>query len=132
VGGIRDLNGEPWWVGKDICTYFGRKDCERRLSMLAEDEKMLVSIMDSAGRLQKVTVVNEPGLYMLLLGFLPENAHLTEGAESEANLIECIEKIVAFKSWVISKVFPTIPSTGGSSMATWRPTGMQPKHPSKK
>jgi prophage antirepressor-like protein len=118
VGGIRDLNGEPWWVGRDICTYFGRKDYERRLSMLAEDEKMLVSIKDSAARVQKVTVVNEPGLYMLLLGFLPENTHLTEGAESEAHLIECIKKIVNFKIWMISKAFPSTLNTGSSPMAT--------------
>lgn len=115
---IKDLAGDPWWAGKDICTYFGSKDYKHCLSVLAEDEKMMVSIKDSGGRVQNVDVVNERGLYMLLLGFLPEHANLDESTESETHLIECIKKIVNFRSWIKKEIFPAILGVDVCSMAT--------------
>jgi anti-repressor protein len=83
-------HGKPWWVAKDVCIVLGLDSSQTR--RLADDEKGLYSI-HTPGVLQKVTVINESGLYSLILA----------SRKPEAK---------AFKKWVTSEVLPSIRKTG--------------------
>ncbi len=63
-------------------------------SRLDDDEKDDITTNDVTGRLQKMIVINESGLYSLIL------TSRTEGAKK-------------FKKWITSSVLPTIRKTGG-------------------
>lgn len=91
-----EIDGEPWFVGKDVAEALGYSN--PRKAMLdhidLEDKIDGVTIRDSIGRPQKPTFINESGIYSLIFGSkLPE-------AKS-------------FKRWVTSEVLPTIRKTGG-------------------
>jgi anti-repressor protein len=101
-----------YWVAKDICEYFGDTDHKRSVGRLDEDEKTLVKVIDSLGREQTATAVNESGLFALLFNFQPEKANLDGGAQNNPHIIERINKIKAFKKWVTSEVLPQIRKTG--------------------
>lgn len=85
---LRD--GEPWFVAADVLSALtlDRKALER----LDDDEKGVSSIHTLGGN-QEVTVINEPGLYSLILG----------SRKPEAK---------RFKKWVTSEVLPAIRKTG--------------------
>lgn len=106
------IESEPWWVAKDICDYFGDSDHKRSVSRLDEDEKIIVDIVDSLGRPQNATAVNESGLYTLLFNFQPKKARKDGGAHTAPHIQERIDKVKAFKKWVTSEVLPSIRKTG--------------------
>ena len=58
--------GNPWWIGKEVCTVMGIKNHRDAISRLDHDEKNGVIIADAMGRPQLTTVVNEWGLYHLI------------------------------------------------------------------
>lgn len=99
-------DNEPWFVGKDICNYFGDTNYRRSLSKLDEDEKG-VSRIDTPGGLQKMTVINEPGLYSLLFSMQPQQANLPKEQYQER-----IDKIKKFKRWITHEVIPSIRKHG--------------------
>jgi len=70
------------------------------LSKLDADEKDDVSITDAIGRSQKTAIVNESGLYSLIMSSRKEEAK-------------------AFKKWVTSDVLPTIRKTGKFKVITF-------------
>jgi prophage antirepressor-like protein len=86
-------NGEPWFVAKDTCNVLGIKQVSRAIERLDEDEVSLIHVTDSLGRQQETYVVNEPGLYTLILG----------SRKPEAK---------AFKRWITHEVIPTIRKHG--------------------
>ncbi|MEJ9158818.1 Bro-N domain-containing protein, partial [Bacillus cereus] len=95
------------FVAKDVCDAFGDTNYRRSLSRLDEDEKGVSQIATPGGK-QKMTVVNESGLYSLLFYMQPkkgvsQNEHLA--AERE-------QKLKKFKKWVTSEVLPTIRKHG--------------------
>ena len=97
-GEVRTLtiDGEPWFVGKDIAEVLGYSNSRKALADHVDDEDKMdgVTIRDSIGREQKPIFINESGLYSLILSSrLP-------GAK-------------AFKRWITSEVLPTIRKTGG-------------------
>lgn len=87
---IRD--GEIWFVGKDVCDILEHSNSRMALDRLDDDEKG-VSSTDTLGGKQEMQVVNEPGLYSLILG----------SRKPEAKV---------FKRWVTHEVLPTIRQTG--------------------
>jgi prophage antirepressor-like protein len=92
--GVRVLTKEnaPFWVAKDVCEILELGNPSQALSRLEEDEKGLIS-NDTPGGQQKLAVVNEPGLYTLILG-----SRKPEAKE--------------FKRWITHIVIPTIRKTG--------------------
>lgn len=87
------INGEPWFVAKDVCDVLELTNSRMAIERLDEDEKG-VSSTDTPGGKQNVTIVNESGLYSLILG----------SRKPEAK---------QFKRWITHEVIPTIRKTGG-------------------
>lgn len=71
------IDGEPWWVAKDVCEIFGDTNYRRSVSRLDDDEKG-VSQINTPGGPQEMTIVNEPGLYTLLFYMQPQKGNLPE------------------------------------------------------
>ena len=96
-GEIRTLmiDGEPWFVGKDIAIILGYAKPLNALSThVDEDDSLKQGLIDSMGRTQKTILINESGLYSLILSSKLPNAK-------------------KFKRWVTAEVIPTIRKTGG-------------------
>lgn len=93
-GNIRAVqrDGEPWFVAVDICKALGISNNRDAISRLDADEKGVAST-DTLGGQQQVTIINEPGLYSLVLG----------SRKPEAKL---------FKRWITHEVIPTIRKHG--------------------
>lgn len=94
------INGEPWFVGKDIATALGYGNTNEALKKHVMDEDKIMgsqnatpSIKDSLGRTQYPTWINESGLYSLIFGSKLESAN-------------------RFKHWVTSEVLPSIRKHG--------------------
>ena len=90
---IIDKNGNPWWVAKDVCEVLGIDNVTWALKKLDEDEFTTSKVIDSIGREQETYVVNESGLYSLIM--------TSRNPEAKA-----------FRKWVTSEVLPTIRKTG--------------------
>lgn len=100
-------NNEPWFVGKDICEYFGDTNYRRSLARLDEDEKD-VSRIDTPGGPQNMTVINEAGLYSLLFMMQPQQANLPPEQYQKR-----IQQVKDFKRWITHEVIPAIRKHGG-------------------
>lgn len=110
---VLEINGEPWFVGKDICLVFGDMNHNRSIGRVADEDKRVIPIVDSLGRMQNATVVNESGLYSLLFAMQPQKAN--KDGVSDAYPIETqerISKLKEFKHWVTSEVLPSIRKNG--------------------
>lgn len=86
------IDGEPWFVAADVCAALHLPDTHKAVARLDDDEKGRNSIPTLGGD-QEMTVVNEPGLYSLVLG----------SRKPEAK---------RFKRWVTHEVLPSIRRTG--------------------
>ena len=87
------LNGSPWFVGRDVATALGYKNSRDALAKHVDEEDKDVAKRDTLGGEQEVIIINESGLYSLILSSkLP-------GAKR-------------FKRWVTSEVLPAIHRTG--------------------
>lgn len=114
-GTVRIINveGTPYFIGKDVCQLFGDTNHIRSLSRIADEDKTVVMIKDSMNRDQRVTAVNESGLYALLFAMQPQKAN--KDGVSDAYPIEIqerIDKLRNFKHWVTSEVLPSIRKHG--------------------
>lgn len=89
------IDDEPYFVGKDVANILGYSNTRKALQdhVDLEDKKDGVTIRDSIGRNQKPTVINESGLYSLILSSKMPNAK-------------------KFKHWVTSEVLPAIRKHG--------------------
>lgn len=89
-----EIDGEPYFVGKDVATILGYSNPRDAISKHVDDEDKGVAKCDTLGGKQNITIINESGLYSLILSSkLP-------GAKE-------------FKRWVTSEVVPSIRKTGG-------------------
>ena len=88
------INGDPWFVGKDVAAALGFTNPRDALSTHVFDEDKGVESIDTLGGKQKMTVINESGLYALVFGSRLKSAQ-------------------RFKHWVTSEVLPAIRKTGG-------------------
>ena len=93
-GGQKTLEGEPWFVAADVCRALGLGNSSDAIRKLDADEKDGVDLIDPIGRKQNTAIINEPGLYTLVLG--------SRKAEAKA-----------FKRWITHEVIPAIRKTGG-------------------
>lgn len=91
------INGDPWFVGKDVAAALGFTNPRDAISTHVFDEDKGVESIDTLGGKQKMTVINEPGLYALVFGSRLKSAQ-------------------RFKHWVTSEVLPAIRRTGGYQM----------------
>jgi prophage antirepressor-like protein len=90
---IIEMNGEPWFVGKDVAEILGYSNTRDALSKHVDDEdKADVAIHDGRQN-RNMTVINESGLYSLIL-----SSKLPSAKE--------------FKHWVTAEVIPSIRKTG--------------------
>lgn len=95
-GEVRTLEreGEPWFVLKDVCDALHISSVGNVANRLDEDDVDLADIIDSLGRRQSTTIINESGLYSVIL----------RSDKPEAK---------PFRKWVTSEVLPAIRKTGG-------------------
>lgn len=87
------INEEPYFVGKDIATILGYKNTKDALLKHVDEEDKLGAQIATSGQRREMTIINESGLYSLILSSKLPNAK-------------------KFKRWVTSEVLPTIRKTG--------------------
>ena len=87
------IDGEPYFVGKDVAEILGYANNRDALVKHVDDEDKQTSQIATAGQKRSMTVINESGLYSLILGSKLPQAH-------------------DFKHWVTSEVLPTIRKHG--------------------
>lgn len=89
-----ELNGEPWFVGKDVAQALGYSNARDALAKHVDKEnKNTVMIRDGIQGNPNQTIINESGLYSLIMR-------------------SKMEKAKEFKRWVTSEVLPSIRKTG--------------------
>ena len=82
-------DGEPWFVLRDVCNVLGISHVKDTADRLDQDEVGQTEVIDSLGRKQTATIINESGLYNVIL----------RSDKPEAK---------PFRKWVTSEVLPTI------------------------
>ena len=87
------INNEPFFVGKDVAEVLGYSNSRKALSDHVDQEDKGVTICDTLGGKQEMTVINESGVYALVFSSKLPNAK-------------------QFKRWVTSEVLPTIRKHG--------------------
>ena len=90
------INNEPWFVGKDVASALGYAKTENAIRTHVDTEDKTTTLIRGTGSnyKSKAVVINESGLYSLILGSKLESAK-------------------DFKRWVTSEILPTIRKTGG-------------------
>lgn len=95
-GNIRTIecDGAPWFVGKDVAEALGYAKPRNAIDTHVDpDDALKQGVTDSMGRTQEMTIINESGLYALVLGSKLPTAK-------------------KFKRWVTSEVLPSIRKNG--------------------
>lgn len=87
------IDGDPWFVAKDVCDVLDINNSRMAVSRLDDDGVSSTDVIDSMGRTQSASIVNEAGLYELIF--------LSRKPEAKA-----------FKRWVTHEVLPQIRRTG--------------------
>ena len=82
-----------WWVLRDVCRVLNIGNVTDTKKRLDQDEVDLTDLIDGMGRVQSTTIINEPGLYAVIL----------RSDKPQAK---------AFKRWVTHEVLPSIRRTG--------------------
>lgn len=97
-GEIRTVNidGEPWFVGKDVATALGYSKPTDAVGKRVDSEDRGISKMETPSGMQDMVIINESGLYSLIFSSKLESAK-------------------RFKHWVTSEVLPSIRKTGSYS-----------------
>ena len=97
---VVDIDGQPWFVAKDVCACLEIDNHRNVVARLDEDEKGVQSL-DTIGGPQEMAVINESGLYATILR---SQGAMTPGTPAHA-----------FRKWVTAEVLPAIRRTGGYS-----------------
>ena len=84
-----EIEGQPWLVGKDVADILGYVNSRDALAKHVDEDDKLTSQIATAGQMRNQTVINESGLYSLIL-----SSKLPQAKE--------------FKRWVTSEVLPSI------------------------
>jgi len=107
-GEIRTLkiNGEPWFVAQDIAGALGYGNSRDAVYKHVDADDKGVAKCDTLGGIQDMTVINESGMYSLILSSKLENAK-------------------KFKHWVTSEVIPSIRKTGGYNLPQTYPEALR-------
>lgn len=90
-----EIDGEAWFAGKDVATVLGYiKPTQAIHSNVDKEDSCAKGLLDSRGIMQNTIVINESGLFSLILGSKLASAK-------------------KFKRWVTSEVLPALHKTGG-------------------
>lgn len=100
------LDGQPWFVLKDICDVLEIANSRNVAARLEDDEKG-VHQMDTLGGTQKTTIINESGLYAVIL----------RSDKPQAK---------PFRKWVTAEVLPAIRKTGSYALPNVTPPNIAP------
>lgn len=84
-----ELNGEPYFVGKDVAEILGYKETAKAIRTKVDHDDKGVSVLDTPGGKQEIIVINESGVYSLVFG-------------------SKLPKAKEFKHWVTSEILPSI------------------------
>ncbi len=87
------INGEAWFAGKDVASILGYSQTAKAIREHVDEEDKGVSVLDTPGGKQQMTIINESGLYSLIL----------------SSKLPAAKK---FKRWVTSEVLPAIRKYG--------------------
>lgn len=103
-GTIRTLSidSAPWFVGKDVAVALGYNRSDNALRRHVEDEDKQTHQISASGQNRNMIIINESGLYSLILSSKLPNAK-------------------KFKRWVTSEVLPAIRKTGFYSIEPMKP-----------
>ncbi len=95
-GKIRSLeiNNEPYFVGKDIAEILGYERADNAIRNHVDEDDKLMHQISASGQSRNMTIINESGLYSLIMSSKLPSAK-------------------KFKRWVISEVLPSIRKHGG-------------------
>ena len=95
-GSIRtvEVKNEPWFVGKDVAEVLGYERADNAIRNHVDDEDKLMHQISASGQNRNMSIINESGLYSLILS-------------------SKLPKAKEFKRWVTSEVLPAIRKTGG-------------------
>lgn len=95
-GSIRTTvqSGEPWFVGKDVAEALGYERADNAIRKHVDEEDKLMHQISASGQKRNMTIINESGLYSLILSSKLPSAK-------------------AFKRWITSEVLPSIRKSGG-------------------
>lgn len=87
------IENEAWFVGKDVADTLGYSQAAKAIRTHVDTDDKGVSVLDTPGGKQQMTIINESGVFALIFG-------------SE------LESAKRFKKWVTSEVLPSIRKTG--------------------
>lgn len=90
---VIEKDGEYYWVAGDVCKILKLSNITKALERVDEDDLTKSKVMDKTGREQQSYIVNESGLYSLILTSEKEEAKI-------------------FKRWITKEVLPTLRKTG--------------------
>ena len=88
-----NINGEPRFIGRDVAAVLGYKETAKAVRQHVDADDKGVAILDTPGGKQEITIINESGLYSLILSSKLPSAK-------------------KFKRWVTSEVLPSIRKHG--------------------
>lgn len=103
-GSVRtlEINGEPYFVGKDVAEILGYSRPDHAITKHIDDEDKLMYQIDTSGQNRNMFIINESGLYSLILSSKLPNAK-------------------KFKHWVTAEVLPAIRKHGVYAIDTLSP-----------
>lgn len=95
-GSVRavSIDGEPWFVGKDIAEVLGYQNGSRDINRHVDADDIRKAMIFDGKQKKETILINESGLYSLILG-------------------SKLPRAKDFKRWVTAEVLPTIRKTGG-------------------
>ena len=95
-GAIRtiEVKNEPWFVGKDVAQALGYSQTSKAVREHVKDNHKGMSVLDTPGGKQETTIIDEAGVYSLVMR-------------------SKLPKAEQFQEWVTSEVLPAIRKTGG-------------------
>ena len=88
------IDGVPWFAATDITRILGYKNCSKAIADHVDEEDKGITKCSTAGGMQNLTVINESGVFSLILQSKMPDAR-------------------RFKRWVTSEILPSIRKTGG-------------------
>lgn len=104
---VTDERGDPWFVVKDVCDYFGVTNRNRVMQHVDAQDKGGTQ-MSTPGGTQEIATINESGLYQLLFYVTPTRAR----GISEEEVARKADTVRRFRRWVTHEVLPSIRKRG--------------------
>lgn len=98
---VKSIEAVPWFAAKDVCHVLSIKEPHRAVSGLDDDERQVLTGVDSRGRKNRIIYVNESGMY---------------GLTFRSNKPEAKK----FRKWVTNEVLPSIRKTGNYQVTSKR------------